>query len=106
MASSKEFLDFVLEQLSILPDVGYRRMMGEYVIYYRGKVIGGIYDNRLLIKPTSTALNIMPNARMGIPYTNAKPMIMIDDIENSELLTLLFNTVYAELPNKPKSGHK
>ena len=68
MASSREFLDFVLEQLSLLSDIDYRSMMGEYVIYYRGKVIGGIYDNRFLVKSTPSVLKIMPNAKMEIPY--------------------------------------
>jgi TfoX/Sxy family transcriptional regulator of competence genes len=72
MASSKDFLDFVLEQLSGLPDVDYRAMMGEYIIYYRGRVIGGIYDNRFLVKPTASALKIIPDAPMEIPYPNGK----------------------------------
>ena len=99
MASSKEFLDFVLEQLSALPDITYRQMMGEYIIYYHGKIIGGIYDNRFLVKPTKSAQKILPNATMEIPYDGAKPMIMIYDIENHELLSKLFNTIYDELPN-------
>lgn len=100
MASSKEFLDFVLEQLSSMPDVTYRAMMGEYIIYYGGKVIGGIYDNRFLIKPTQSALKIIPNPQMEIPYPKGSPMIMITDIENTELLTQLFNAMYPELPKR------
>ena len=100
MASSKEFLDFVLGQLSSMPDVTYRAMMGEYIIYYGGKVIGGIYDNRFLIKPTQSALKIIPNPQMEIPYPNGSPMIMITDIENTELLTQLFNAMYPELPKR------
>ena len=102
MASSKDFLEFVLEQLSILPDITYRAMMGEFIIYYRGKIIGGIYDNRLLVKPTESAKKIMPNARMEIPYPGGKPMLMIPDIENPELLESVFNTIYAGLPEKKK----
>lgn len=102
MASSKDFLEFVLDQLSVLPDITYRAMMGEFIIYYRGKIIGGIYDNRLLIKPMPSALKIMPNAKMEIPYPNGKPMIMIPDVENSELLETVFNAVYDELPDKRK----
>ena len=98
MASSKDFLEFVLEQLSILPDITYRAMMGEFIIYYHEKVIGGIYDNKLLVKPTESALKIMPNAKMEIPYPGAKPMIMVPDIENPELLKQIFNTIYTELP--------
>lgn len=100
MASSKEFLDFVLGQLSSMPDVTYSAMMGEYIIYYGGKVIGGIYDNRFLIKPTQSALKIIPNPQMEIPYPKGSPMIMITDIENTELLTQLFNAMYPELPKR------
>ncbi len=98
--SSKEFLDFVLEQLSDLPDITYRAMMGEYIIYYCGTVIGGIYDNRFLVKPTASAQKILPNAKMEIPYPGGKPMIMIPDIEKPELLKQVFNLLYTELPNK------
>ena len=100
MASSKDYLYFVLEQLSDLPDVDYRAMMGEFVIYYRGKVIGGIYDNRFLIKPTKSAMAILPDAPMEIPYPRGKPMIMVEDVENRELLAQLFNAVYPEIPTK------
>ena len=102
MASSRDFLDFVLEQLSALPDIAWRAMMGEYIIYYRGKVIGGIYDNRFLIKPTATALKILAGAQMEIPYDGGRPMIMVSDIENSDLLARLFNAMYPELPEKKK----
>ena len=100
MASSKDFLDFVLEHLSSLPDITYRAMMGEYIIYYHGKIVGGIYDNRLLVKPIPAVSKILPNAPMEIPYLGGKPMIMITDIENRELLALVFDTLYAELPNR------
>ena len=99
MASSKDYLDFVLEQLADLPDINYRTMMGEYIIYYRGKVIGGIYDNRFLIKPTDAAKKLLPNAPMEIPYNGGHPMIMIEDIECPDFLVQLFNAVYPELPN-------
>ena len=97
MASSKDFLEFVLEQLSELPDITYRAMMGEYVIYYRGKVVAGIYDNRFLVKPTPGALRILPNAPMEIPYNGGRPMLMAD-IENPELVRQLFDAVYSDLP--------
>ena len=97
MASSKEYLDFVLEQLSTLPDITYRAMIGEYIIYYRGKIIGGIYDNRFLVKPTKSAQKILPNAPKEIPYDGAKPMIMISDIENTELLNRLIPCIYSDL---------
>ena len=102
MASSKDFLEFVLEQLSGLSDITYRAMMGEYIIYYRGKIVGGIYDNRLLVKSSESMLKIMPNAKMEIPYPKGKPMVMIPDPENPELLEKVFNTLYNELPNKGK----
>ena len=62
MASSKGYLEFILEQLSELEEITYRPMMGEYILYYRGKIVGGIYDNRLLVKPVSSAVSFMPNA--------------------------------------------
>ena len=102
MASSKDFLEFVSEQLSALTDIEYRAMMGEYIIYYRGKIIGGIYDNRLLVKPTASAKKLLPNATMEIPYPKGKPMLMIPDIERPELLAELFNAMYAELPDVKK----
>lgn len=97
MPSSKEFLDFVLGQLSGLSDIKYRAMMGEYIIYYRGKIIGGIYDNRFLVKPTMAAQRIIPTATFEIPYPGAKPMLLVTDIENTELLIKLFNAMYDEL---------
>lgn len=100
MSSSKEYLDFVLEQLSGLSGIYYRAMMGEYIIYYHGKIIGGIYDNRLLIKPTIEASKILPNAKMEIPYPGGRPMIMVPDIENQELLEKLFNALDSELADK------
>lgn len=102
MASSKDFLEFVLEQLSDIPDIDYRAMMGEFIIYYRERVIGGIYDNRFLIKPTATAHKMIPNAQMEIPYPGGTPMIMVPDIENREFLSELFNAIYPELPIKQK----
>ena len=98
MASSKDYLHFILEQLSDLPDIDYRAMMGEFVIYYRGRVIGGIYDNRFLIKPTATELRILTGAPMEMPYPGGKPMIMVTDVENRPLLAHLFNAIYPELP--------
>ena len=62
MASTKEYLDFILEQLSGLEEITYRAMMGEYIIYYRGKVVGGIYDDRFLVKPVKSAIEMMPEA--------------------------------------------
>ena len=102
MASSKEYLDFILEQLSELDDVSYRAMMGEYIIYYRGKVVGGIYDDRFLVKPTKSALAMMPNADMELPYEGAKEMLLVDDVDNKEFLRELFEAMYEELPAPKK----
>lgn len=102
MASSKEYLDFILEQLSELEEISYRAMMGEYIIYYRGKIIGGIYDERFLVKPTKSALAIMPNAPLEIPYEGAKQMLLVDDVENKEFLKKLLDAMYDELPSPRK----
>ena len=76
MASSKEYLDFILEQVSELDNVSYKAMMGEFIIYYKGKIIGGIYDDRLLVKPVQSAINYMPNAVYELPYDGAKEIIL------------------------------
>ena len=98
MASSKEYLDFILEQLSELGDVNYRAMMGEYIIYYRGKVVGGIYDDRFLVKPTKAALAMMPDASLELPYEGAKGMLLVDNVENRDFLRELLNAMVEELP--------
>ena len=102
MASSKEYLEFVLEQLSLLDEVTYRAMMGEYILYYRGKVIGGIYDDRFLIKQTKSSLKMMPDACLELPYEGAKEMIMVDEIDDREFLRDLFEAMYPELPAPKK----
>ena len=102
MASGKEYLDFVLDQLSELEKISYRAMMGEYIIYYRGKIIGGIYDNRLLIKPVNAALRLMNNAKYELPYEGAKEMLLVSEIDDKEFLKKLFNAVYEELPAPKK----
>ena len=102
MASSKEYLDFILEQLSELDDISYRAMMGEYIIYHRGKVVGGIYDDRLLVKPTKSAVAMMPNADMELPYEGAKEMLLVDDVDNKEFLRELLEAMYEELPAPKK----
>ena len=102
MGSSKEYLEFVLEQLSDLDDISYRAMMGEYIIYYRGKIVGGIYDDRFLIKPVKTAMEMMPDADMELPYEGAKKMLLVEDVENREFLKELFEAMYDELPARKK----
>lgn len=104
MASTKSYLDFVLEQLSLLDDITFRAMMGEYILYYRGKVFGGIYDNRFLVKPTKSAVALMPDADMELPYEGAKEMLMVDNIEDKEFMYILVNAMYDELPKKNKKG--
>ena len=102
MASSKEYLDFILEQLSELEDVSYRAMMGEYIVYYRGKVVGGIYDDRFLVKPTKSAVEMMPNADTKLPYDGAKEMLLVDDVDNKDFLRELLESMYEELPAPKK----
>ena len=102
MASSKEYLIFILEQLSGLDDITYRAMMGEYILYYRERVIGGIYDDRFLVKPVRAAVNLMPNAKMEVPYEGAKGMLLVDDVDDREYLVKLFEAMYDELPERKK----
>ena len=102
MASTKEYLDFILEQLSDLDEISFRVMMGEYIIYYRGKVVGGIYDNRFLVKPTKSALAMIPDANMELPYEGGKEMLLVDDVDNKKSLTELLQAVYNELPAPKK----
>ena len=99
MASSKEYIAFVLEQCSGLSA---RAMMGEYVLYYSGKVVGGVYDNRLLVKPTISSLAMMPNAPRELPYEGAKGMLLVEDIENREFINHLFASISDDLPAPKK----
>jgi TfoX/Sxy family transcriptional regulator of competence genes len=100
MASSREYLEFIMEQLSKLEGVSHRAMMGEYVIYLRGKVVGGIYDDRLLVKPAASARALMPDAPMELPYEGGKPMLLVENVDSREFLAELLEAVYAELPEK------
>jgi TfoX/Sxy family transcriptional regulator of competence genes len=102
MASSKGYLDFIMEQLSELGDVTYRSMMGEYIIYYRGKVVGGIYDDRFLVKPAKSAVALMPDADEESPYEGAKRMLLVDNVEDREFLRELIEAMYEELPAPKK----
>ena len=102
MPSSKEYRDFILEQLSDSDDITCRAMMGEYIIYYRGKIIGGIYDNRFLVKPVKSAAAMMPEAEMVLPYEGAKKMLLVDDVDNKEFLKELLEAMYPELPATKK----
>lgn len=102
MSTDKEYLNFILEQLSDLEDITYIKMMGEYIIYFRGKIIAYICDNRFLVKPVETAKKLLPNAIMEPPYDGAKDMILVDNIDNKEFLKQLFLTIYPELPERKK----
>ena len=104
MASSTEYLEFILEQLSELDDITSRAMMGEYIIYYRGKIVGGIYDDRFLVKPTKSAVKLMPDAEMELPYEGAKEMLLVDSVDNKEFLKELFEAMYSELPAPKKEN--
>ena len=102
MASSKDYLDFILEQLSGLDEITYKAMMGEYIIYYRGKIIGGIYDDRFLVKQTKSAKSLIPKANLELPYEGAKEMLLVDDIDNRDFLKTLLEAMYDELPAPKK----
>lgn len=98
MASGKEYLRFILEQLSDTDDISYRPMMGEYILCYRGKIVGGIYDDRLLVKKTKSASELMPAAICDFPYDGAKEMLRVDEVDSKEFLAGLFDAMYDELP--------
>ena len=102
MASSSEYLGFVLEQLSEAGEISHRAMMGEYIIYCLGKVIGGIYDNRFLIKPTPSAKRLMPDAKSELPYEGAKEMLLVEEMDDRAFLSELVNAVADEVPERKK----
>lgn len=102
MPSSKEYLSFVLEQLSLLENISHRAMMGEYIIYYRNKVVGGIYDNRFLVKITKSSSEMLPEAVRQLPYEKAKEMLLVDRLDDREFLSDLFEVMYMELPERKK----
>lgn len=105
MASSKEYLQFILEQIGELEDISYRAMMGEFIIYYHGKIVGGIYDDRLLVKATKSAICYMPTASYELPYAGAKEMLLVEEVDDKAFLTGLFQLMYEELP-APKPRKK
>ena len=102
MASSKEYLDFIMDQLSDLEDVKVRAMMGEYIIYYREKIVGGIYDDRFLVKPVPAAIALMPDAQKELPYEGAKEMLLVDEVDNREFMCNLLRVMFDELPAQKK----
>ena len=103
MASGREYLDFILEQLSGLEGITFKPMMGEYILYMKGRIFGGIYDDRFLVKPTKSAVAMMPDADRELPYEGAKEMLLVDNVDNREFLADLLLAMYDELPApKPK----
>ena len=102
MASTKEYLEYILEQLSGLDEVSFRAMMGEYILYYHGRVFGGIYDDRLLVKPVPAAKKMLPDAAMELPYDGAKAMILVDNIDDRDFLCMLIENMWEELPERKK----
>ena len=106
MSSSKEYVNFVLEQLSGLERVSSRAMMGEYIIYYKEKIVGGIYDNRFLEKPVESAVSLMPDAVWQVPYKGAKEMLLVENIDDRQFLENLLNAMYDELPMPKKKSKR
>ena len=102
MASSKEYLNFILEQLSGMEGISYRAMMGEFIIYYNGKIVGGIYDDRFLVKPVKAAMAMLSDAKMELPYEGGKGMLLVEDVDNREFLEKMFTAIYEELPEPKK----
>lgn len=105
MASSREYLDFILEQLSRVNGITSKQMMGEYILYINGRIFGGIYDDRFLVKPTKSAKAMMPDADLELPYEGAKEMLLVDNVDNREFLTELVTAMADELP-APKQKKK
>ena len=105
MASNKEYLDFILEQLSGLEGITFKPMMGEYILYLRGKIVGGIYDDRFLVKPTKSAMAMMPDAERELPYEGAKEMLLVDNVDNREFLNELLTAMLDELPAPKQKKH-
>ena len=97
MASSREYRDFIDDQLAETQDVSWRAMMGEFILYFRKKVVGGIYDDRLLVKPTKSALAMMPDARLELPYEGAKEMLLVENVDDPAFLKDLLEKVYSDL---------
>lgn len=104
MASTKGYLEFILEQLSELDGITHRAMMGEYILYYRGRIFGGIYDDRLLVKPVPAAVKLMPDAEMEMPYDGAKEMILVNDVDDRGFLKNLVESMWEELPEKKRKA--
>ena len=98
MASSREYLEYIQDQLSGMDGISWKAMMGEYILYYRGRIVGGIYDDRLLVKPTESAKRLMPDAPMETPYEGAREMLLVDSTDSREFLSGLLDAMLGELP--------
>lgn len=106
MSTTNDYLNYLKEQTKDIHEVSFRPMMGEYLVYFNGKLVGDVCDNRLLVKPVKAALNLLPDAEMQPPYAGAKPMILVEDTDNTELLYTLFTAMYEELPEPKKKREK
>ena len=106
MASTKVYLEFMFDQLSGLDEITYRAMMGEYIIYFRSRIVGGVYDDRFLVKPTKSAVAMMPDAERELPYEGAKEMLLVDNVDDREFLQKLLEEMYKELPVPKVRGKK
>ena len=102
MPSSKSYLDYVMDQLSGLDGVSWRPMMGEYIVYYKEKIVGGIYDDRFLVKPVKSAVAMLPSAPRELPYDGAKEMLLVDAVDDRQFLEELLTAMYDELPAPKK----
>ncbi len=105
MASSKQYLDFIMDQCAGAGDVACKAMMGEYILYCQGKIVGGVYDDRFLVKITPASLAMMPDAPREIPYEGAKEMLLVEDVDDRDFLAALLPAVADELP-MPKNRQK
>lgn len=101
MATSRAYMAFILDQLSGLDGITSRMMMGEYIIYYKGRIAAYVCDDRLLVKPVSSAKSMLPFARMESPYEGAREMLLVEEVDDRQLLETLFEVMFEELP-EPK----
>jgi len=104
MVSHQDYLDYILDQLSSLEEITVRRMMGEYILYYCGRIVGGIYDDRLLVKPVAAAKELLPDAAKEEPYPGARPLLRVDEADDRQFLTALFTAMLPQLPLVKKRG--
>ena len=102
MATNKEYLNFILDQLSELDGITHRQMMGEYIIYYHGKITAYLCDDRLLVKPVASAVKMMPQAKFETPYDGAKEMLLVENVDDRAFLKELLKAMYPELPQPKK----